>query len=84
MLLHTHTTLLELIGGIRIEFGHMYLKICMETWIQAALIVYIAVVVTTFQILIWVILLVSDKRALGQDFTELVHLVIFKPVHIPR
>jgi hypothetical protein len=32
----------------------------------------------------WFVLLVSDYRALGHDFTEMVYMNIFKLIHVPR
>jgi hypothetical protein len=77
-------THLELTGGIYDqEFGHIYCIIFMETWIQAALILYTAIIITAYQMFIWVVLLVSNYRALGHDFTELAYMNIFKLIYIP-
>jgi hypothetical protein len=59
--------------------------IFVETWNEAALSLYnfFAILVTTYQVFVWVILLVSDYRALGPDFTELVNVGICKLLHIP-
>jgi hypothetical protein len=42
----------------------------------------IAIIITINQMLVWITLLVTDQRALGQDFTELVHMDILKLIHI--
>jgi hypothetical protein len=56
-----------------------YIMIFMEMRIQAALILCIAIVITTY----YMFSLAFHYRAVGHYFTEVVYVDVFKPIRIP-
>jgi hypothetical protein len=59
-----------------IESAHTFVTIFMDTRTKAVLVLHIVTKVTTYEVSIWVCLVVFSLRFLGNDFTGLVYVWI--------